>query len=59
MMAYATITQVLENKVKLILNSDNLESNMPYYYLSSYTPKVEDKVLVDTRIHCVIGKVVL
>lgn len=59
MMAYAKITQVLDKKVKLIFNSDNAESNIPYYYLSSYTPQIDDQVIVDKHTHCVIGKVTL
>ena len=59
MMAYAKITQVLENQVKITLHSDNAESNIPYYYLSSYQPALNDTVLVDTHLKIIIGKVVV
>ena len=59
MMEYAVITQVLTNQVKIKLNSSNVESSIPYYYLSSYTPSVGDVVLCDTALRCIIGKVVL
>lgn len=59
MMAYAKVMQIETKKLKLKLNSDNVESSIPYYYLSSYTPSIGDIVLVDTNLHIVIGKVAL
>lgn len=58
-MSYATITEILSNRVKLKLHGDSLASSTPYYYMASYTPKEGDVVLVDTKLKIVIGKVVL
>lgn len=59
MMAYAKVVEVINKQALIKLNSDNMNSSIPYYYIDSYTPIVGDTVIVDTKLHCVIGKVVL
>lgn len=56
---YAVVKEIETNRVKVQLRSDNTISNIPYYYLATYTPTKEDVVLVDTKLKIVIGKVVL
>lgn len=58
-MTYATIIEVLTNKVKIKLNSDTEQSRIEYHYLTNYSPTVGDIVLVDSKLHIVIGKVVI
>ena len=56
-MAYAIITEIIGNQVKIKLNSDNMPSQIPYYVLDNYVPRISDVVLVDTKLKIVIGKV--
>ena len=57
---YATLIEITsDKKVKVRLNGEESISQVSYYYLASYTPRVNDIVLVDTRLKIVIGKVVL
>lgn len=57
MTAYARIVEIDGNKLKVKLNTDNVASSIPYYYLDTYTPSMDDTVYVDVKLHCVIGKV--
>ena len=57
---YATVTEITnDNRVHIRLNGEELVSQVSYYYLESYTARVNDVVLVDTKLKIVIGKVVL
>ena len=57
---YATVIEITnDNRVLVRLNGEELVSQVSYYYLESYTARVNDVVLVDTKLKIVIGKVVL
>lgn len=59
MIRYAKIVSITDGKIKIKIHGDYAESNIPYYRLSDYTPAVNDTVVVDDKIHVIIGKVVV
>lgn len=58
-MRYATIAEIKNNRVFVTYKGETIQSQLPLYYLSSYTPSVNDVVVVDVSLNLVIGKVVI
>lgn len=59
MLKYGTIVDIGTKTVKIKLHGDNTNSNINYYYIGSYTPTLNDIIVVDTNLKIVLGKVVL
>lgn len=59
MIRYAKIVSITDGKIKIKIHGDYVASNIPYYHLSNYTPAVNDTVVVEDKIHVIIGKVVV
>ena len=58
-MRYATITEIGDKRLFVTYKGETIQSQLPLYYLSSYSPTLEDVVVVDVTLNLVIGKVVI
>ena len=59
MMRYAVVTKIGDKRIYVTYKGETTQSQMPLYYLSSYGPRLNDVVVVDTSINCILGNVVL
>lgn len=57
MLKYAKITTLNDIECKITFIGENIESNMEYYIVSTYTPALDDIVAVDDKAKIIIGKV--
>lgn len=59
MMRYAVVTEIGDKRIYVTYRGETIKSQMPLYYLASYVPSLNDVVVVDTNINCILGNVVL
>ena len=58
-MRYATVTEIRDKRVFVTYKGESIQSQLPLYYLSSYSPELEDTVVVDVALSLCLGKVVI
>ena len=58
MLKLAKVTTVDTNTIKITYVGENVESQINYYRLASYTPTINNLVLVDEKLKVILGEVV-
>lgn len=58
-MRFAVVSEIGDRRIFVTYRGETIQSQLPLYYLSSYSPELDDVVVVDVNLSLCLGKILI